>query len=220
MFMKYKTVIFDLDGTLLNTLDDIRDSLNVALSKFGFKERSLEEVRKAVGYASKELLARTLEGGYENPQLQTVLDYYLEYYEKHSNIKTKPYEGIIELLEELREQGVRVAIVSNKPQEAVSILSREIFGDLVELAIGESAELPRKPNPAMLLKAVEELGCAKEECVYVGDTEVDVQTARNAEMDIIVVLWGFRTKDELLKTGAKTFAADTEELGRIIRQGS
>ena len=220
MFMKYKTVIFDLDGTLLNTLDDIRDSLNVALSKFGFKERSLEEVRKAVGYASKELLARTLEGGYENPQLQTVLDYYLEYYEKHSNIKTKPYEGIIELLEELREQGVRVAIVSNKPQEAVSILSREIFGDLVELAIGESAELPRKPNPAMLLKAVEELGCAKEECVYVGDTEVDVQTARNAEMDIIVVLWGFRTKDVLLKTGAKTFAADTKELGRIIRQGS
>lgn len=218
--MKYKTVIFDLDGTLLNTLDDIRDSLNVALSKFGFKERSLEEVRKAVGYASKELLARTLEGGHKNPQLQTVLDYYLEYYEKHSNIKTKPYDGIMELLEELREQGVRVAIVSNKPQEAVSILSREIFGNLVELSIGESAELPRKPNPAMLFKAVEMLGCAKEECVYVGDTEVDVLTARNAEMDIIVVLWGFRTKDELLKTEAKTFAADTEELGRIIRQGS
>lgn len=220
MFMKYKTVIFDLDGTLLNTLDDIRDSLNVALSKFGFKERSLEEVRKAVGYASRELLARTLDGGHENPQLQTVLDYYLDYYEKHSNIKTKPYEGIIELLEELREQGIRVAIVSNKPQEAVSILNREIFGDLVELAIGESAELPRKPNPAMLIKAVEELGCDKEECVYVGDTEVDVQTAQNAEMDIIVVLWGFRKKEELLNTGAKIFAADTEELGRIIREGS
>lgn len=218
--MKYKTVIFDLDGTLLNTLDDIRDSLNVALSKFGFKERSLEEVRKAVGYASRELLARTLDGGHENPQLQTVLDYYLDYYEKHSNIKTKPYEGIIELLEELREQGIRVAIVSNKPQEAVSILNREIFGDLVELAIGESAELPRKPNPAMLIKAVEELGCDKEECVYVGDTEVDVQTAQNAEMDIIVVLWGFRKKEELLNTGAKIFAADTEELGRIIREGS
>lgn len=218
--MKYKTVIFDLDGTLLNTLDDIRDSLNVALSKFGFKERSLEEVRKAVGYASRELLARTLDGGHENPQLQTVLDYYLDYYEKHSNIKTKPYEGIIELLEELREQGIRVAIVSNKLQEAVSILNREIFGDLVELAIGESAELPRKPNPAMLIKAVEELGCDKEECVYVGDTEVDVQTAQNAEMDIIVVLWGFRKKEELLNTGAKIFAADTEELGRIIREGS
>ena len=216
--MRYKSVIFDLDGTLLNTLDDIRDSLNVALSKFGSKEKTLEEVRKAVGYASRELIVRTLDGGKENPELQDVLDFYLKYYGKHSRIKTKPYDGITELLCDLKAQGIRTAIVSNKPHEVVSVLKSEIFGELIDISIGESERLPRKPNPSMLVKAAEILGCAKEECVYVGDSEVDVLTAQNAGMDLIAVLWGFRTKDELIKSGAKKLAADAKELGRIIKQ--
>lgn len=218
--MKYKTVIFDLDGTLLNTLDDIRDSLNISLSKFGQDEKSAEEVRRAVGNGSRRLVELSLEGGDKHPMFQNVFDFYNAYYPEHSNIKTRPYEGVIKLLKELKERGVKTAIVSNKPQEAVSILSREIFGGLVELSIGESAELPRKPNPAMLQRAVKELGCSLEDCVYVGDTEVDVSTAENAGMDLVIVLWGFRTKAELIKSGAKIFVADTEELGRIIREGS
>lgn len=214
--MKYKCVIFDLDGTLLNTLDDIKDSLNAALENFGQSGKSEEEVRRAVGNGSRRLVELSLAGRENDPVFQNVFDFYKSYYPEHCNIKTRPYEGVSELLHGLKNKGVKTAIVSNKPQEAVSSLSADLFGELIELALGESPMLPRKPDPAMLIKAARELGCKKEDCVYIGDSETDIQTAKNAGIKIITVLWGFRTKEELMKSGAETLAAEVGELADFL----
>lgn len=196
-------ILFDLDGTLLNTLEDLTDSVNVTLGHFGCPERTLEEVREFVGNGARRLIKLALPGGESDEKIDEVLAWYQTYYAAHTQIKTRPYDGILEQLQRLRAK-YPVAIVSNKPDEAVKILCRQYFGDTY--ALGEAPGCPRKPAPDMLYKAMAAIGVEK--CVYVGDSEVDVITAGNAGAECLSVLWGFRDRDCIAAHGGKHFCSD------------
>lgn len=197
------TVIFDLDGTLLNTLEDLTDSVNYAMEKFGFPVHTIEEIRSFVGNGAPKLIERSIPKGTENPSYEAVLAAFKEHYAAHCEDKTKPYEGIMELLAQLKEKGYRMAVVSNKFDGAVKRLCRKYFGSYLEAAIGESADVKRKPAPDTVYRALQELSCDGSRAVYVGDSEVDIQTARNASLPCISVTWGFRTEEQLKAAGAK-----------------
>lgn len=197
------TVIFDLDGTLLNTLEDLTDSVNYAMEKFGFPVHTIEEIRSFVGNGATKLIERSIPKGTENPSYEAVLAAFKEHYAAHCEDKTKPYEGIMELLAQLKEKGYRMAVVSNKFDGAVKRLCRKYFGSYLEAAIGESADVKRKPAPDTVYRALQELSCDGSRAVYVGDSEVDIQTARNASLPCISVTWGFRTEEQLKAAGAK-----------------
>jgi phosphoglycolate phosphatase len=216
--MKYSTVIFDLDGTLLNTLEDLCDSVNYALSQYEMPKRTLEEVRHFVGNGVEKLMERAVPDGKDNPLFEDAFSCFKEYYLIHCNDKTGPYLHIMELLKALKDQNVKMAIVSNKYDAAVKELNNMYFGDYVSVAIGESAGVRKKPAPDTVEAAIKELGVSKEECVYVGDSEVDHQTALNSGLRCISCLWGFRTKDELLKAGAgeNIFVTDPMEIIGVI----
>ena len=200
--MKYSTVIFDMDGTLLDTIEDITDSVNYVLKKNGYPIHTVDEVKHMVGSGSAVLIERALEGGRENPDFGRIFSEYSEYYEAHCNIKTGPYKHIPSLLRELKSRGYKLAIVSNKPMAAVKELRDSYFGDCVEVAIGVSDNLRRKPYPDECIAAMEALGSKKEDCIYVGDSEIDHRTAVNFGVPCISCLWGFRTKQELIDAGA------------------
>ena len=204
-------ILFDLDGTLLDTLEDLRDAANFALSRFGCPERSMEEVRSFVGNGAGLLIRRALPGGADDPDWQAVLSVFREYYDAHCQIKTAPYEGIPEVLSALRAR-YPLAIVSNKPDSAVKRLCGAYFGDI--FARGEAEDCPRKPAPDMLFQAMKEIGA--ERVIYVGDSEVDVETARNAGMPCLSVLWGFRDRACLERAGAKHFCREPRELVQMI----
>ena len=204
--MRYTTVIFDLDGTLLNTLEDIKDSVNATMRHFGYAERSLDEVRAFVGNGAGNLIARCLPAGKNEEGFDAILAWYDEYYTEHSLIKTAPYPGIIELLRELNRREFKLAVVSNKQDPVVKKLARKFFPGLISVAVGESPSVARKPAPDSVLSAMRELWSEPFECVYVGDSEVDIETARNSGLPCISVLWGFRSCDFLLAHGATTFA--------------
>ena len=197
--MKYRAVIFDMDGTLLNTLEDLRDSLNYALEKKGYPGRTLDEVRSFLGNGARVLLERATPENISKEDFNETYEIYSEYYLEHCRIKTRPYDGVMELLKKLSENGYKLAIVSNKGQDAVSELSKLYFGDYVETAIGENekAGIKKKPAPDTVFKALEILGCKASEAVYVGDSEVDRKTAENSGMDCISVTWGFRDRELL-----------------------
>ena len=207
-----------MDGTLLDTIADITDSVNVILKKFGYPERSLDEVRHFVGNGAAVLMERALPDGRQTPDFDTILEEYQDYYEQHCNIKTGPYRHIPELLKELKKLGCKMAIVSNKPMGAVKELTKIYFGDYVDVAIGVTENLRRKPYPDEVNKAIEELSCAREECVYVGDSETDHKTALNSGLECISCLWGFRTKDELIAAGAggNTFVEDPLDILKVL----
>lgn len=190
-------VLFDLDGTLLDSLGDLTDSTNHTLAQYGCPSRTEEEIRSFVGNGAEVLIRKALPGKENDPPVEQVLATYKEYYAAHARIKTKPYDGIPEALEEISRR-YKVAIVSNKPDAATKLLSRELFGNLP--AWGESSDCKRKPAPDMLYKAMEEMGVKR--CIYVGDSEVDVLTAKNAGVPCLSVLWGFRDKACLLEAGA------------------
>lgn len=194
---KFDTVVFDMDGTLLNTLEDLHDAMNYILKKYGYPEKSLEEVRCAVGNGAGQFMNDMLPGGKENPDYEKLLKEYGEYYRSHCQIKTRPYDGIVELLEQLKEQGVKIAIVSNKGDEAVKKLNRQYFGDLIDTAVGERPGIRRKPEPDSVLEALRILNSSRETAVYVGDSEVDYHTAANAGMTCALVSWGFRHREQL-----------------------
>ncbi len=198
-------ILFDLDGTLLNTLEDLRDATNAALRHFGYPERTLEEIRTFVGNGARNQLRLSLPAGAEN--LEEVLAWYQAYYPAHCQIKTAPYEGIPEALAAIPYP---VAIVSNKPDAAVKPLCARYFPGI--FALGEAPGCPRKPDPAMVRKAMEAIGVT--DCIYVGDSEVDVLTAKNAGVRCLSVLWGFRNRAEL--TGAEHFCADTGSLAAAL----
>ncbi len=200
--MKYNTVIFDMDGTLLNTLEDLRDSLNYILEKYALPTRTIDEVRHMVGNGSSYLIEKAVDGGKDHPDFNRILSDYQDYYEKHCNIRTGPYKHIPELLKKLKDQGYKLAIVSNKPMGAVRELTKVYFGEYVEVSIGVTQDLRRKPYPDECIAAMKELGSSKDETVYVGDSEVDHKTAKNSGLRCISCLWGFRTKDELIDAGA------------------
>ncbi len=205
---KYKTIIFDLDGTLLDTLEDLKNSVNFALGNAGLKERSLEEVRKFVGNGVRRLMELAVPDGENNPDFSRILADFKEHYKVHCNDKTAPYPHIMELLAELKKRGYKMAIVSNKFYGAVQELKKLYFEDYISVAIGEKEGIRKKPAPDTVLEAMKELESKKEDTVYVGDSEVDIATAKNTGLDCIAVAWGFRTKEEQKRAGGKIFADD------------
>ncbi len=217
----YKGAIFDLDGTLLDTLDDLWDAVNVTMTKFGYPERTREEVRAFVGNGVNRLIELSVPGGGEDPHLEDAITEYRAHYDAHSENKTKPYEGIAELLGKLREAGIACAVVSNKMHSATVTLCAKYFPEIpVVIGEQEAAGIRRKPHPDTVFKALAEMGMQKEDCVYIGDSEVDVATAKNAGMDCISVLWGFRDRPVLEAQGAGIFASTVEELAGLLLNGT
>ena len=196
------TVIFDLDGTLLDTLEDLTDSVNHAMEKFGFPVHTIEEIRTFVGNGAPKLLERSIPDGVANPDYEAALTAFKAHYAEHCEDKTGPYEGVPEMLGGLKEQGYHLAVVSNKFDGAVKKLCKKYFGEFISVSIGESEEVKRKPAPDTVYRALRELGCDASHAVYVGDSEVDIQTAKNASLPCISVTWGFRTEEKLRDEGA------------------
>lgn len=218
---KFDAVLWDLDGTLLNTLADLTDSVNFALSHYGMPERTQAQVCSYIGTGARNLISLAVLPGTEDAKIDEICTFFREYYAKNCDIKTGPYEGILTLLEKLKNEGIKLAIISNKPDRATKILSRLYFGDYVDIAVGENeaAGIRRKPAPDAVLAAIDELGVEKERCVYIGDSETDVFTAKNSGLPCISVTWGFRDRETLIKSGAEKLidtAAELEEflLGR------
>ena len=205
--MEYKTYIFDLDGTLLDTLHDLWVSCNYALRENGMPERTLDEVRRFVGNGVKKLMERAIPQGLDNPKFDVTYETFRKHYLVHSLDTTKPYSGIPELLANLKKHGKRIAVVSNKFYAATQELCRHFFGDYVEVAIGEREHIRKKPSPDTVDEAIRQLKVSREDAVYIGDSDVDVMTARNSNMPCISVLWGFRDRDFLMQHGATTFVA-------------
>lgn len=216
--MKYSAIFFDMDGTVLDTLGDLHAATNAALRHFGYPERSLDEVRRFVGNGSRRLLELALPEGSTAGAVDAVLDWYKPWYNAHSAVLTRPYEGILPLLKHLREASLPLAILSNKPDATVRALSDRFFGGLYALAVGEDEAhgRRRKPAPDILLAAAETLGLAPESCLYVGDSEVDVLTAHAASMDCASVLWGFRSRAELEAAGAERLFETPEALADFL----
>ena len=211
------TVIYDLDGTLLDTLEDLWTAVNHALSVCNMPERSLDEVRRFVGNGIKMLMIRAVPGGEENPDFDKAFEAFKQYYGVHCNDTTKPYDGIPELLQELKKEGYAVAIVSNKIDSAVKDLNERYFPQ-VKVAIGDRENLRRKPEPDGVFLALKELGRTQGEAVYVGDSDVDLQTARNAGLPCISVLWGFRDRAFLKEHGASIFVDKPTEILDILKR--
>lgn len=201
---RYKAVIFDLDGTLLNTLEDLTDGVNHVMRQFNYPEHTIEEIRSFVGNGIKLLIERSLPYGKDNPEFDKVFSEFKSYYTSHCQIKTRPYDGIMELISSLKEQGYKLAIVSNKNQSAVTELNNIYFSDYISTAIGEKEGVRKKPAPDTVIKALSELGISSDDAVYVGDSDVDRETAKNSDMDCISVTWGFR--DRKLLESLKPYA--------------
>ncbi len=214
---KIKAVLFDLDGTVLDTLCDLCDSLNHVLVSNGFKPRTLDETRSFVGNGVERLVMRAVPDGTDNKSLEKCLSEFVSYYPGHMDIKTAPYGGITELLSRLSADGYLLAVVSNKFDGAVKALCRRYFGELFGAAVGEGGKIRKKPAPDAVFEALSLLGCSADEAVYVGDSEVDIQTAANAKLPCISVTWGFRDRKYLVQKGAKVFADTPDELLSTIR---
>ncbi|MCD7829085.1 MAG: HAD family hydrolase [Clostridiales bacterium] len=210
--MNYNTVIFDLDGTLLDTLDDLADSLAHTLKEVGAPALTRAQVRRYVGNGMARLIELALPGGRDDPRYDRTLETMQTYYKAHNQIKTAPYPGVLDLIGELRRRGYALAVVSNKPDSSVKPLVRFYFGDAIPVAIGQRPDVRRKPAPDAVEEALRQLGRDRAEAVYVGDSEVDLATARNAGMDCISVTWGFRDRDVLDREGATRYANTPAEV--------
>ena len=206
------TIVFDMDGTVLNTLEDLTVSMNYVLSKFGMPEHKLEEYRLFFGNGVGEALRLSLPEGTSEDIIDEMLPVFKEHYDAHCLDKTGPYDGILDVMRELKLRGYKTAIVSNKIDSAVKALHQRFFGYSVDIAIGEQPGIKRKPAPDMVNLALKELGSSKEESVYIGDSEVDFMTAENSGLPCISVLWGFRDKDFLIEQGAYCFAEKPKDI--------
>lgn len=211
--MQYNTYIFDLDGTLLDTLQDLANSVNYALREHGMKEHSLDEIRSFVGNGVRLLMERAVPDGAANPQFESAFAAFRQHYMQHSLDTTRPYAGIAEVLRELKNRGCRLAVVSNKMMAATQELVAHFFPE-IEVAIGENeaAGIRKKPAPDTVFEALRQLRGNKENAVYVGDSDVDLATARNSGLPCISVLWGFRDRELLKANGATTFVAAPRDL--------
>ncbi len=212
--MKRTAVIFDLDGTLLDTLDDLTTSVNFCMDRYGEPRHTRDEVRGMVGDGIYMLIERSLPGGRDNPHYEDCVRDFSPFYQEHMMDRTAPFDGIDALLSKLREYGYGMAIVSNKFDAAVKDLNRRFFGDRIPVAIGEAeaAGIRKKPEPDTVFAAMRELGAGPEQCLCVGDSEVDIQTAANAGIPCICVTWGFKTENFLKEHGAETIVDTPEEL--------
>lgn len=214
--MSYKLAVFDMDGTVLDTLDDLANAVNHTLSEFGMPPRTNKEVRSYLGNGVRNLIKCAAPGGTDEAVIDKMLDFYRPYYGAHSADRTAPYAGIPEMLKSLRAAGCRTALLSNKPDAPAVALCERYFPGLFDYAAGEKEGIVRKPAPDGLFPIFEKLGVDKSEAVYIGDSEVDVATAKNAGMDCIAVAWGFRDRDELAAAGADVIVSDAAELEKAI----
>lgn len=214
--MKYKALICDLDGTLLNTLEDLMDSVNYGLENRGMRKITLEQTRRYVGNGVAKLIERAVPEGTSKEDTAEILKDFRSYYNEHSQDKTKPYDGVVEMLTRAKSAGMKLAIVSNKIDSAVGELAEVYFPGLIDVAIGETPDVPKKPAPDMIYKALRELGVESEDAVFIGDSDVDVATGLNSGVDMVTVLWGFRDREELEEAGAKLFIEKPEELFKWI----
>ena len=210
--MRYKAVLFDMDGTVLDTLGDLTNAVNHTLSVFGFPTHSRREAAGFLGNGAAWLIAHAVPEGTSPEKTAEVLRAYQPWYDSHCAIETAPYPGILAMMERLREAGVKQAVISNKQDSAVRLLAAQHFPGLLETAVGESPTVRRKPNPDAVLAALRHMDVSPGDAVYVGDTEVDVETAENAGLDCAVVGWGFRTEEELRGTWPGRIFRTAEEL--------
>ncbi len=214
--MKYKLAIFDMDGTILDTLDDLADSLNHILLSENYPTRTIDEVRNFVGNGIRKLIERALPEHTTQKEIQRIFELFLPYYQTHCAIKTKPYDGILSLLEELRAAGIATAVVSNKADTAVQELCQRYFPGLFDFSIGEKMGNKRKPAPDAVYETLDTLHFSKNEAVYIGDSEVDLATAINSGLDCIAVSWGFRSDAFLKDQGADCIVHAPEQILDIM----
>lgn len=214
--MKYEAVIFDLDGTLTDTLGDLKNSVNHAMREFGFPERTLDEVRSFVGNGVKRLVDLSVPENTDSETAAKSLAVFKEYYKNNSLVETKPYDGIIPMLENLKNNGIKTAVVTNKMHEAAENIVSNFFGKLIDSTLGQVDGVAQKPQPDGIYSVIEKLGVSKEKAVYVGDSEVDCITAKNAGIPCIGVTWGFRDKSVLIENGADFIADIPEDIIEFI----
>lgn len=219
--MRYNTIIWDMDGTLLDTLNDLAAAVNYTLRTYGLPLREKEDVRRLLGNGVRNLMRGAVPEGEKNPRFEDIFADFKAYYVDHCRDTTGPYEGIVETLQRLREKGVRMAVVSNKLQAGVDELWEAHFRDTIDVAIGEREGVARKPAPDMVQLALRELGAEGEgvRAVYIGDSEVDIATARNSGLECISVTWGFRDREWLEEQGAMTMADRPSDIVDIVSGG-
>lgn len=216
--MKYTTIVFDCDGTLLDTLTDLRNAVNYVLRLHKFPERSVPQVKASLGNGVAHLMRESLPDSVTDDEFNTYLDKFKTYYGEYLQDYTAPYPGILDMLDTLRAKGYKLAVVSNKIQEGITPLIKEYFGDRLPVAIGERPGLQRKPAPDMVLQALKELESTPEESIYIGDSEVDVATANNSGLLCIGVTWGFRNETLHHELGVQYIARKAEDIVTIIEE--
>lgn len=206
--MEHKAFIFDLDGTLLNTLEDLKNSVNFAMRSMGYPEHTLEQVRMYIGNGIAMLIKRAVPPGTDESDEKKTLTVFIQHYNAHLNDCTVPYPGVTRSLTALKKRGVKIGVVTNKNDDSAKMLINKYFGNLVDVTLGHITGLPSKPNPEALLRVMSDLGVNSEETLYFGDSDVDVLTAKNAGVKCVGVSWGFRGEEVLLKAGADIILTD------------
>ncbi len=213
--MKYNTYIFDLDGTILDTLLDLANAVNFAMRAKGFPERTTDEVRSFIGNGIKVLIKRAVPENTSEDDYAEALEIFTKYYLEHIADNTKPYDGIIDVINELKKKGCKTAVVSNKAHFAAQAVVKDFFGDIFDAVVGKMDEFPSKPEPDSLLYTIKALCADKNKCIYIGDSDVDVLTAHNAGIECIGVTWGNRDEDVLRESGAEYIARKPEDILNI-----
>lgn len=210
--MKYDTILFDLDGTLLNTLDDLADSINIVMREEGFRQRTKAEIREFIGDGAEMLMKRSLPPEASETEILRCLTKFRQIYLQNMQNRTRPYEGIPELLNKLKAMRIKVGVVSNKPDEATKKMCRQYFGDKIDAAIGDNLDRKRKPEPDNVFEALKQLGSDGQKTLYVGDSDVDVKTAKNAGLACAGVTWGYRSRETLQEAGAEHIVDEPYQL--------
>ncbi len=214
-----KAVLFDMDGTILDTLKDIQIAVNFACEQKGFKMQSLDKIRQSVGNGAFKLIERIVPSGLSKEEITEVFNIYQSYYDKHHTLHTGPYPGILALLKKLKDSGYLLGVVSNKFEHLVEILNQQLFKGYFDVSIGETKGVPIKPAPDMIYRALEQLHVTKQETIFVGDSDTDIITAKNASLISVGVTWGFRDKDILIQHGADYIIHYPKELLDILKKG-
>jgi len=214
---EFDIALFDLDGTVLYTLDDLHISANFALRQFGFPERTLAEVKAFVGNGMRKLIERSVPAGTSEDTVSKVLECFNAHYKVHCTDNTRVYDGVIDMLKSLRKSGIKTALVSNKSDYGVQILSKQYFDGLFDFSLGYKEEIEKKPSPSGVLYVLDKLKISIDRAIYIGDSDVDVETARNAKIPCISVTWGFRSK-EFIRRFSPDYTVDTpNEIIKIIK---
>lgn len=214
--MKYTLAIFDLDGTILNTLEDLYSSVNYVLLKSNFPTRSIDEIRSFLGNGAYNLIQKSVPDNCNEQKLKEIFDQYIEYYGSHSNIKTAPYNGITKLIKKLRSNHVKIAVISNKQNSDVKKLCEIHFDGLIDYVTGERENTPKKPDPTSVIETINKFKVNPNEVVFIGDSEVDILTSKNAGIDSIAVTWGFRNEIDLKSSSPTYFAHSSDDIFNIM----